>query len=321
MVGGEGEILASPSSSLWRSNEERPSYANMVVGISKETPSLIIAQETDSIVVRDEDCSIDSSGPITKISFSERVHDQINQCMKQVLIIRLLDRSMGCKTLLTRVLTLWKLKGELQLVDMENNYYLAIFTVEENYVKALFRRIAEAVGRVVKIDYNTQAGGCGKFTLLVIIADLNKPLKSCIGIDNFIQQLEYEGLNNICFTCGTNGHSSEVRGKSKGTSMEAEAEIHSVDTRKGPSLEAKGEELYGPWMVVKKRKRKPRVEGEEEQGVQGTIASDAKKTGRDKKDQKRKQTVIDGNNGEIQAGYTLNNAYIASNPGKKEEDS
>ncbi|KAL4367991.1 hypothetical protein GQ457_05G027830 [Hibiscus cannabinus] len=39
-----------------------------------------------------------------------------------------------------------------------------------------------------------EVGEKGKFARLAVIADLNKPLKACIEIDNFVQKLEYEGL-------------------------------------------------------------------------------------------------------------------------------
>ncbi|KAL4311482.1 hypothetical protein GQ457_01G015760 [Hibiscus cannabinus] len=60
------------------------------------------------------------------------------------------------------------------------------------YSKALFRMRARC-----------------KFTSLAILVDLTQPLILCIDIDNFIQKLEYEGLQNICYSCGVYGHSKE----------------------------------------------------------------------------------------------------------------
>ncbi|KAE8673782.1 hypothetical protein F3Y22_tig00111772pilonHSYRG00087 [Hibiscus syriacus] len=158
----------------------------------------------EEIVVLDEDCSVDGSGAIPIIKFSERVQEQIDRSMSKSVIVRLLGRTIGYKALLDRIIALWRPRGELQLVDLENNYYLVKY-----YCKALFRRIAMVVGKVVKVDYITQAGKRGKFARLAIMVDLNKPLKSCIGIGNFIQKLEYEGLQQICYTSGIYGHSKE----------------------------------------------------------------------------------------------------------------
>ncbi|KAL4383220.1 hypothetical protein GQ457_15G009900 [Hibiscus cannabinus] len=213
----------------------------------------------DDIVVRDEDCIVTETGDFPTIKFSERIHDQIDHSMKNVIIVRLLGRNIGYDTLLNRLHALWKPLGEIQLIDLENNYFLVRFedrrdysmvltdgpwTIYGNYLtvqpwsrsfstsekhpshvvvwvrlpglpyryycKALFQRIAQVVGKVVKVDYNTQAGERGKFARLAVMVDLNKPLKPCIGIDNFVQNLEYEGLQQICFACGVYGHTQEV---------------------------------------------------------------------------------------------------------------
>nr|KJB63427.1 hypothetical protein B456_010G222800 [Gossypium raimondii] len=70
------------------------------------------------------------------------------------------------------------------------------------YNKDLFRAIAGAIGQAVKIDYNTIVGRRRKFVTLAVVVDLRKPLISCIGIDNFLQRVEYDGLLFICYECG-----------------------------------------------------------------------------------------------------------------------
>lgn len=39
--------------------------------------------------------------------------------------------------------------------------------------------------------------------------DLDKPLKSWLGIDGVPQAVEYEGLPAICYDCVTYGHTHE----------------------------------------------------------------------------------------------------------------
>ncbi|KAL4290645.1 hypothetical protein GQ457_14G017720 [Hibiscus cannabinus] len=80
------------------------------------------------------------------------------------------------------------------------------------YTKSLFRYIAAAIGKVVCIDYNTSEGKRGRFARLAIIVDLKKPLVSGIIIDGQRQDIEYEGLPEICFKCGVYGHSSDFCG-------------------------------------------------------------------------------------------------------------
>ncbi|KAL4282955.1 hypothetical protein GQ457_16G008840 [Hibiscus cannabinus] len=285
----------------------KTSYASVVSqGIRRAAPGKgEEVLDPNSVVVLDEDCIISDSGEYPSIKFSARVHDQIDRSMRNVVIVRLLGRNIGYGTLLNRLHALWKPKGEIQLIDLENNYFLVrledmrdyevvltegpwtifgnyltvqpwsrSFTTDEKYpsqvivwvrlpglpyryyCKALFRRIAQVVGKVVKVDYNTEAGERGKFARLAITVDLNKPLTPCIGIDNFVQKLEYEGLTQICFACGTYGHSREACNLNKVPHKEAatmEVNDHASNRDSNKS------ELYGPWMVARDRRRRPMV--------------------------------------------------------------
>ncbi|KAL4378340.1 hypothetical protein GQ457_02G020010 [Hibiscus cannabinus] len=123
------------------------------------------------------------------------------------------------------------------------------------YCKALFQRIAQVIGDVVKIDYNTQAGERGKFARLAILVDLNKPLRPCIEIDNFVQRLEYEGLQHICFAYGVYGHSREECGVEKGLSTVG---VRPVEEQMVHGQQKSGsKELYRPWMIATNRRRRP----------------------------------------------------------------
>ncbi|KAK8487930.1 hypothetical protein V6N11_014387, partial [Hibiscus sabdariffa] len=90
------------------------SYARMVAGDigSNNNFDDIVDLTPDKVIVRDEDCVIDHSGEYPTIAFSDHVHDQIDQCMRQTIIVRLLGRNIGYQTLLNRIHALWKLLGE-----------------------------------------------------------------------------------------------------------------------------------------------------------------------------------------------------------------
>ncbi|KAL4341777.1 hypothetical protein GQ457_08G026220 [Hibiscus cannabinus] len=277
------------------------SYANMAArnpsSPKKSNESPIFPE--DDVVVLEDDYTIDRSGKIPAIKFSSRIHDQIDHNMRNTIIIRLLDRNIGFKTMYGRLLMLWKLIGRFQLIDLEHGYFLVRFEKESDYSmvltagpwtifgcyltvqpwhrdfcttekhpthvvvwirlpglsyryysKALFRLIASVVGRVVKIDYNTSGGSRGKFARLAVMVDLNKPLLSCVSIDGHIQKLEYEGLHQICFHCGTYGHSKETCGVLLGADSSTRQDL-------GPEIKKPSEnELYGPWMTVDSRRRR-----------------------------------------------------------------
>ncbi|KAK8600920.1 hypothetical protein V6N13_059330 [Hibiscus sabdariffa] len=68
-----------------------------------------------------------------------------------------------------------------------------------------------------------------------------------------VQNLEYEGLNNICYVCGTYGHSKENCGKSVDSPVPtANQQVEKSATPSGPSVA----QPFGPWMVVDNSRRK-----------------------------------------------------------------
>ncbi|KAE8692437.1 hypothetical protein F3Y22_tig00110833pilonHSYRG00051 [Hibiscus syriacus] len=93
--------------------------------------------DSDNIIVSDEDCMVDDSGLFLKISFSEKVHEQIDISMSNTIIVRLLGRTIGFNTLLSRIHALWKPIGEIQLVDLDINYFLVRFEDERDFANVL----------------------------------------------------------------------------------------------------------------------------------------------------------------------------------------
>ncbi|KAE8681993.1 hypothetical protein F3Y22_tig00111277pilonHSYRG00016 [Hibiscus syriacus] len=67
------------------------------------------------------------------------------------------------------------------------------------YSKSLFRMIAAEIEKVIKIDFNTNAGERGKFAKLAVVVDLNKSLLPWIGIDGFVQRLKYKAYHTFAF--------------------------------------------------------------------------------------------------------------------------
>ncbi|KAL4304484.1 hypothetical protein GQ457_10G003160 [Hibiscus cannabinus] len=334
------------------SSDARPSYAQMAATLPQHDYVRLNLNKENEIEVPDEDCFVDESGPFPTIKI-------------------------GYKALLNRIQAIWKPVGEIQVIDLENNYYLVKFstvsdyeqaltggpwtiygsyltvqpwsrsfsTTEKHpsqvvvwvrlpslpfryYSKALFRRIAAIIGVVIKVDYCTKAGERGKFARLAILVDLNKPLRSCIGIDGFVQRLEYEGLNQICFSCGVYSHSMEGcpgMDKRNGESQENNASAH--DHVHFPSFSSKGAELFGPWMVVENRRRRARpsnVTGKHgEADVRGNYSSmfevleveESLEIADENVDPRGKAPLLHV----PQESIRRNAAYLASNPDKKKQ--
>ncbi|KAL4360801.1 hypothetical protein GQ457_04G012650 [Hibiscus cannabinus] len=273
-----------------------PSFKDKLVGSDGGFRAPASLSDLD-VEVLDDDIRIGGTSTLPEIQFSERVHDAIDSKLEKSVIIRLLGRTIGYHTLLNRIQLLWKPKGEFSLIDLDNNYFLVRFAIEEDfrhvlldgpwvifgscltvqpwsryfstkeeypsqvmvwvrlpklpyryYTKSLFRHIAASIGTVVRIDYNTTEGKQGRFARLAIVVDLQKPLVSGIIIDGQRQDIEYEGLPEICFKCGKYGHLKDVCGVTPVAGPN--------DVRVGTSRDSN--ELYGPWMQVADRRRRVR---------------------------------------------------------------
>ncbi|KAL4271374.1 hypothetical protein GQ457_13G004110 [Hibiscus cannabinus] len=274
----------------------KPSFRCNLVGKTSLLQSERKIHELD-VVVNDEDVLVGGDVVLPEINFFDRVHAAIDEELSNSVIIRLLGKSIGYRALLNRIQALWSPIGELQLIDLDNEYFLVRFALEEDfthvliggpwviygsyltvqpwsrnfstnveypeeimawvrlpklpyryYTKSLFRYIANAIGKVVRIDYNTDDGKRGRFAQLAIKFNLNKPLVSGIVIDGMRQDIEYEGLPSICFTCGKYGHLKEFCGK---TISRDESTVAGVV--RDPI------ERCGPWMQVSNRRRRPIV--------------------------------------------------------------
>ncbi|KAK8530730.1 hypothetical protein V6N13_030676 [Hibiscus sabdariffa] len=78
-------------------DEQRLSYASVTTngsrseGVRRDDSRL----DPDAVEVLDEDCVIGNSGSFLTIEFSERVHSQIDRSMRNVIVVRLLERRIG----------------------------------------------------------------------------------------------------------------------------------------------------------------------------------------------------------------------------------
>lgn len=78
-----------------------------------------------------------------------------------------------------------------------------------HYYHKRVRMIGNVVGKVIRIDYNTESLTRGKFARIAVEVSLNKPLCSHFCLDGKMQKVEYENFPVICFNCGIYGHKNE----------------------------------------------------------------------------------------------------------------
>ncbi|MBA0697652.1 hypothetical protein Goari_021185, partial [Gossypium aridum] len=89
---------------------------------------------------------------ILSITFLERVHKFIERKMIRTIVVKLLGRQIASNALLNKTTTLWNCNHHFQLMDLENDFYLAI---------------GQTIGPILNVDENTNIAKMGCFARLV----------------------------------------------------------------------------------------------------------------------------------------------------------
>ena len=76
----------------------------------------------------------------------------------------------------------------------------------EYYNVEAFHLIGGAIGNILRIDTFTASETRGRFARLCVQVDVGKPLSTTVMIGKLEQPISYEGLQKLCFGCGRMGH-------------------------------------------------------------------------------------------------------------------
>ncbi|XLR48017.1 hypothetical protein S83_032677 [Arachis hypogaea] len=165
----------------------------------------------------------------------------------------------------------------------------------ELYNHRFLWRVGSAIGHMLKIDRNTSIHSRGRFARICVEIDLAKKLVPRISVLGSELNIEYEGLYQICFSCGRYGHrmdqcnetvvesaehrGSECTGDQQGTNKESGDTSDQIgkSVESGRQHEAWANQSspdFGPWMLVRRqiRKKKPPIT----YGKGGTVHSNVK---------------------------------------------
>ncbi|KAF7826058.1 hypothetical protein G2W53_017222 [Senna tora] len=235
--------------------------------------------------------SVEQIDAIPHFTLTEKEWERVRKLFKKSLIIKLFGMKIGFNFLLKKVNQLWAQAGEIQLVDLGNEYYLAMFDSNNDFTRALvggpwvvldhyltiqtwsrmfdpkiekISKIAAWIGKLVKIDHNTELQARGKYARICVEIDLGKPLLSQYAVHGSLRNIEYEGIHYVCFECGTYGHDIEncpirkARDEPKDKQQEREeAEKEMEREGKDPRCREGGNN-YGTWIYAQKPKRNRR---------------------------------------------------------------
>ena len=139
----------------------------------------------------------------------------------------------------------------------------------ELYELEVLKDIRRAIGPVLRINATTAAGTRGRYARLCVQVDLDTPLPQSVLIGRFKQDILYEGIGTLCFSCGRIGHRKShcpYTVKEKVTVVDNvvvsdhdgnEVEVSPSSSSEMPEA-GKEKEDYGPKMLVESRKHAAR---------------------------------------------------------------
>lgn len=157
----------------------------------------------------------------------------------------------------------------------------------ECYTIRWLKQAGNHIGRTVKVDFATLLASRGRFARVCVEVDLDKPLMAGYVMRGEYYRLQYEGLADLCFTCGRYGHRSVMclekttvaDGTNTGTGS-SDKESMNIDTNstgkqsgqknKHVNEKTTTEEVgegHGEWSVVQRGRRRP---SKENRGILGT---------------------------------------------------
>ncbi|MBA0674651.1 hypothetical protein Goari_016236, partial [Gossypium aridum] len=148
-------------------------------------------EEEEDIELREGDVKKEVVDGVPSIDFSNRVYSLIEESMSKMVVVKLLCGKLTIM-LWNKVCALWKPSMRFQIMDIENDYYLAKFESVQDYKKVIedshwviYGHYLMAIGEmrlVIKIDYQSDKGSRGQFARFVVQVDILKPLVSKLKI-------------------------------------------------------------------------------------------------------------------------------------------
>ncbi|MBA0623696.1 hypothetical protein Godav_009145 [Gossypium davidsonii] len=76
----------------------------------------------------------------------------------------------------------------------------------EYYDPNILTNIGRSLGGLLWIDNFTMSSERGKITILCMQVNMNKPLRKSFMMEGRKQYITYEGIDALCFRCGSVGH-------------------------------------------------------------------------------------------------------------------
>ncbi|KAJ8753558.1 hypothetical protein K2173_022799 [Erythroxylum novogranatense] len=243
----------------------------------------------------DEDPVVIEEGDITpvvrtkggSITLSQNLRTKLDKQWERAVVLKVLGRRVGFSVLSQRLKSLWKLKGRLKMVDLDDEFYLrwspsfrpsqatisrAVVWIRipnlpiSRYHPQILSAVGDLVGSTVRLDEETLLANRGKFARIAVEIDLLCPLMPSVELDGETLLISYEGLPQVYVRCGVLGHPSNACAKTDplemhdpsttrvGTAGTAGIELRDLEGATGGVQNPAASNGYGPWTHVQRRR-------------------------------------------------------------------
>ncbi|PPR98740.1 hypothetical protein GOBAR_AA21936 [Gossypium barbadense] len=202
---------------------------------------------------------------IPAIDFSERIQQILFKEMEHTVVLKLLGRNIGYGALNNRISSLWNPSKPFHIMDIENEYFLAKFQSTDNYAKVLsqgpwliygqyltvqpwtkefnpynhtqawkiLEEIGGTIGKVVRLDFNTDSRITGHFARIAVYVNLDKPLIAQVLVNVTVKdQKGYYSDRSRCKRRRRRCLRAMDGGRKEKVLVDLEDELNKEDTRK-----------------------------------------------------------------------------------------
>ncbi|PPE02958.1 hypothetical protein GOBAR_DD00028 [Gossypium barbadense] len=167
----------------------------------EQTETINNVEGEEDFELLESDIVWSSINGIPSIHFSERVNQLLIKDMARTVVIKLLGRNIGYSVLYNTILRMSCTKDYRLCMDsiLRSSLGLWISTLCSliqvwlwlGFGSRVYLGIWVTIGKVIKLDFNTDAGVRGRFTRMTVCMNLEKPLVSQVLVNRVIQQSAY----------------------------------------------------------------------------------------------------------------------------------
>ena len=114
------------------------SFRDTLLGIA-ENNEIEINNEVGNFTIEDADVKITQDDGVPALFFSDSAQKLMEDSMRNSVIVKLLGKrkTIGYRTLRTRIHALWKPLGEIKIVDLDNDFFIVKLNSHKDYLNAI----------------------------------------------------------------------------------------------------------------------------------------------------------------------------------------